>query len=76
MVCLLALSNSKWSQRMELEDVHPDASTNVRRGLWAVGRAGLEAWLEKVTNPRRAFGCPADTRWQQMTMKASAQPYL
>lgn len=57
-----------------MDDVHPDAPTNVRCGLWSMGRARLEAWLEKFMNPGWAFGCPGDTRWQQMTMKSSARP--
>lgn len=47
-----------------MDDVHPDAPTNVRLGLWSMGQAGLEVWLEKLMNPGRAFGCSGDTRWQ------------
>lgn len=36
-------------------DVHPDASTKVRRGLWSMEWAGLEDWLEKFMEPGRDF---------------------
>lgn len=73
---MLAFSNLRWSQGVQMGDVHPDASTKVRRGLWSMGWAGLEDWLKKFMEPGRDFGCPDDTRWQQMTIKSSAQPHL
>lgn len=33
-ICLVALTDLRWSQGVQIDDVHPDAPTAITRGSW------------------------------------------